>query len=582
MPKFRIGTDDFKEFIDEGGYFVDKTPLIQEIIKGNKVTLLPRPRRFGKTLNMTMLRYFFEKSEEEQAYLFENYAIADHPECMYHQGQYPVIYLTLKQIKGITFQEVEIQLRKLVSQLYDRHNFIAEILKTEIGKSDFTALRHGNSTIATLKSSLKEIISILYEYHHKPVIVLIDEYDSPLIEAWTHGYYNEMAEFMRSWLGGGLKHENGRALYRAVVTGILRIAKESIFSELNNLDVASPLMIGPYSDKFGFTQPELDLILDIFEAHSHTDIIRDWYNGYSFGGQTIYNPWSVISYIQAIPNPPGPKWLNTSSNAIVYEELEAGGFEIIRDLESLLSGQKIRYPVLETITFKDISKNPINIWSFLYFSGYLKADDPKWAEYDPNLLTYALSIPNREISAAYQQFVNSMYDTGDLSSGIKGFLTFFLENQSVSFLEETLQDLTLGLVSMYDLAKLPEAVFHAFVLGLIANLRHVFEIRSNAEAGYGRADILMIPKTKKYQTTFVIEFKSTHTQVDAYKAENDALWQIRTKEYEAPLKNAGVSPDFTRRLAIILQGKKVVVRDVSEIPEETRFSQNTGLHSPEP
>jgi hypothetical protein len=174
-----------------------------------------------------------------------------------------------------------------------------------------------------------------------------------MIEAWTHEYYDEMTGFMRSWLGAGLKHENGRVLYRAVVTGVLRIAKESIFSELNNLDVASPLMIGPYSDKFGFTQPDVDLLLEVFDTHSHAEIIHDWYNGYSYGGQTIYNPWSFISYIKGIPNPPGPKWLNNSSNALVYEELAAGGLEIKKDLEDLLSGQEIRYPIQETTTFRD-------------------------------------------------------------------------------------------------------------------------------------------------------------------------------------------------------------------------------------
>jgi hypothetical protein len=559
MPKFKIGTDDFKELIDEGGYFVDKTLLIREIIEGSKVTLLPRPRRFGKTLNMTMLRYFFEKSDLNQDYLFDGYAITDHPDCMSHQGQYPVIYLTLKKIKGDTWADAKEQIIQMIGRCCSSANLSPSMLRQE-DQDIYTSLVtfHPSDTILSL--SLELLTLWLYEFHKKPVIILIDEYDTPMIEAWSRGYYDEMATFMRAWLGAGLKQEHGRALYRAVITGILRIAKESIFSELNNLDVASPLMIGPYSDKFGFTQPELDLILEVFEVHSHADILRDWYNGYSYGGQTIYNPWSVISYIQAIPNPPGPKWLNTSSNALVYEELEAGGLEIKRDLECLLSGQEIRYPILETITFKDISKNPMNIWSFLYFSGYLKADYPQWAEYDPDLLTYALSIPNREISAAYRQFVNSMYETGDLSSGIKGFLTFFLENLPNSFLEEVLQDLTLGLVSMYDLAKLPEAVFHAFVLGLLANLRHVYEIRSNAEAGYGRADILMIPKTRKYQTAYVIEFKSITDKEGGQETVDDALGQIRTREYDAALKNAGVSPDAVRRLAVILQGKKVVVR----------------------
>ena len=380
-----------------------------------------------------------------------------------------------------------------------------------------------------------------------------------MIEAGTEGFYQEMTEFMRLWLGAGLKQENGLVLYRAVVTGILRIAKESIFSELNNLDVASPLMIGPYSDKFGFTQPEVDLILKEFSAERHSDIIRDWYNGYAFGGDTIYNPWSVISYIQAIPNPPGPKWLNTSSNALVYEELSCGGLEIKRDLESLLSGEELRYPLSETITFSDIGKNPINIWSFLYYSGYLKAEDPQWAEYDPNMLTYALAIPNREIMLAYQQFVNRMYETERGSAGIKGFIRFFLESQPALVLEQTLQDLTLGLVSMYDLAKLPEAVFHAFVLGLLVNLRSVYEIRSNAEAGYGRADILMIPKSRVYPTGYIIEFKTTGPKEEPEKIRLSALDQVRKKEYKAALVNAGVEEIRIVNLVISLQGKKISV-----------------------
>ena len=538
MPKFRIGTDDFKELIDEGGYFVDKSLLIREVIEGSKVTLLPRPRRFGKTLNMTMLRYFFEKSEKDRAYLFEGCAIAGYPEYMRHQGQYPVILLSLKQIKGASFAEVETQLRTLMSQLYDQYSIIADSISTEIGRTDFDSLRHGKSSIAALKNSLKELISLLYTYTHTPVIVLIDEYDTPMIEAWSHGYYHEMAEFMRLWLGAGLKHENGQALFRAVVTGILRIAKESIFSELNNLDVASPLMISPYSDKFGFTQPELDLILKAFQAESHGSIIQDWYNGYSFGGHTIYNPWSVISYVQAIPNPPGPKWLNTSSNTLVYEELAHGGVEIKRDLEILLSGRELRYPILETITFSDIGKNPVNIWTFLYYTGYLKAEEPKWADYDPDLLTYAVAIPNREIAQAYRQFVNQMFETGNQSAGTKDFIRFFLINQSPVVLERTLQDLTLRLVSMHDLARLPEAVFHAFILGLLANIRNLYEIRSNPEAGYGRADILMVPKTREYPVAYIIEFKTVDQKADPEVMAANALDQIRGKEYDAALSNA--------------------------------------------
>lgn len=244
-----------------------------------------------------------------------------------------------------------------------------------------------------------------------------------MIEAWSNNYYHEMTKFMRSWLGGGLKHENAHALYRAVITGILRVAKESIFSDLNNLKVITTLQSHKLSQMFGFTGHEIDTILSDFSIPEQEKVIREWYNGYSFGDQVVYNPWSVTNYIDNLPDPPGPHWLNTSANTLVYEELGGGGMEIKRDMEKLLSGEEIRYPITETITFNDIRRNPENIWSFLYFSGYLKAGDPKFADYDPGLLTYALSIPNKEIRAAYKQFVNSQFEKGDPSSGISSFLS---------------------------------------------------------------------------------------------------------------------------------------------------------------
>jgi len=554
MQKFRIGTDDFKELIDDGGYFVDKSLLIRDIIEGNKVTLIPRPRRFGKTLNMTMLRYFFERSEESREYLFADCAISGFPEYMQHQGQYPVIYISLKDLKRDSYEHFIEAILAEIARLYLSFSEISGIL-SEGSRDRFLRICKEEATTNDLYSSLKELIAYCYQYYKKPVIVLIDEYDSPMIEAFSNGYYDEMAAFMRSWLGAGLKPEHGQVLYRAVVTGILRIAKESIFSDLNNLDVASPLMIGPFADKFGFTEPEVDLILTAFHAEDHADTIRDWYNGYSFGGHTIYNPWSLISYIQAIPNPPGPKWLNTSSNALVYEELAAGGLEIKRDLELLLSGEELRYPLSENITFGDIGRNPANIWSLLYYSGYLKAEEPQ--SDIRGRLAYRISIPNREISNAYEHFIESLYLKTD--AGFDTLLKCFLGERPVSQIEPVLQDLTLGLVSMYDLAKLPEAVFHAFVLGLLANLRTVYEIRSNAEAGYGRADILMIPRTREYPAAYIIEFKTADAQ-QKRDVPSNALAQIANKEYEVALANAGVSRERIKRLGIVLQGKRIEVQ----------------------
>ena len=560
MPAFRIGTDNFKKLRDSKGYFVDKSLLIKEIIEGSDVTLLPRPRRFGKTLNMTMLRYFFEHSGEDKRYLFEDLAIADHPDCMKHQGQYPVLFISLKDVKGISWDEMKSRLIEKVGELLMPYEYIAPTLQP-IYQNAFHALISGNPDDATLKASMKNLITWLYTYHKKPVIVLIDEYDSPMIEAWTHGFYPEMTEFMRSWLGGGLKHENAHALYRAVITGILRVAKESIFSDLNNLKVITTLQSHIVSHMFGFTEAEIDKILTDFSIPQHGNIIRQWYDGYSFGDQTIYNPWSVTNYVDNLPDPPGPHWLNTSANTLVYEELSQGGIEIKRDLEKLLSGEEIRYPINETITFRDIGRNPANIWSFLYFSGYLRAGDPQWADYDPNLLTYALTIPNREISAAYKQFVNSDFGRGDPSSGINAFLSVFLESKGSEILEYSLQDLTLGLVSCHDLARLPEAVFHAFVLGLLANLRSIYDIRSNAESGLGRADILMIPKGTTYPTAFVIEFKSIGQKENIEKAAQRALEQVREKQYDAPVVSMGIKPGQVRLLAVVLQGKKVIVKE---------------------
>ncbi|OQB39185.1 MAG: putative AAA-ATPase [Euryarchaeota archaeon ADurb.Bin165] len=422
MPVFRIGTDNFKELIDEGGYFVDKSLFIREIIDGNKVVLLPRPRRFGKTLNMTMLRYFFEKSEDDRSYLFEKLAISKYPDYQKHQGQYPVIFISLKDVKGASWDESRKRLVEKMGELLSQFKYIEPVLEP-IYREGFMAVLSGNPDDASMKASLKNLITWLYNYHQKPVIVLIDEYDTPMIEAWSNNYYHEMTEFMRSWLGGGLKHENAHALYRAVITGILRVAKESIFSDLNNLKVITTLQSHKLSQMFGFTGHEIDTILSDFSIPEQEKVIREWYNGYSFGDQVVYNPWSVTNYIDNLPDPPGPHWLNTSANTLVYEELGGGGMEIKRDMEKLLSGEEIRYPITETITFNDIRRNPANIWSFLYFSGYLKAGDPKFADYDPGLLTYALSIPNKEIRAAYKQFVNSQFEKGDPSSGISSFLS---------------------------------------------------------------------------------------------------------------------------------------------------------------
>ena len=557
MPELTIGTDDFQEMRRAGGYFVDKSLLIREILDGNKCLLLPRPRRFGKTLNLSMLRYFFERCDENRAPLFDGLQIAEDAEAMQHQGRYPVIFTSLKGIKAPMWEGAFNQFTLNIGEIY--LGFSEQVLPSlsALHRPMYERICEGRPTQIDLQNSLRNLISHLYDLYGEPVVVLIDEYDTPIIEAWNHGYYEEMIEFMRCWLGAGLKHERGAALYRAVVTGIMRVAKESIFSGLNNLVTWTTLREGPFADKFGFTQPEVEKLLCDFDAQELAEPIAEWYNGYDFGGTTIYNPWSVVNSVQGGMSAVEPHWLNTASNQLIYEELDAGGLTVKRDLEKLLKGEELRYPISESITFADIGRGARNIWTFLYFSGYLRAEDP---EQDlRGRLTYSLSIPNREVSLAYEQFIERVY-TDAIPDGLDVLIDCFLEDRPAEDLQGVLQELVLSLVSHHDIGRRAEAVFHAFVLGLLANLRRMYEIRSNAESGYGRADIIMRPTTERYPLAFVIEFKSIEDDADADGALDEALQQIEDRDYAAQLRSAGVAADDIRRLAVVLSGKELHVR----------------------
>ena len=560
MPIFKVGTDDFKKLRDDGGYFVDKSLLIKEVIAGSEVLLLPRPRRFGKTLNLSMLRYFFERSPDDRSYLFQDLAIASLPEIMAQQGKYPVIYLSLKDIKGNDWDSSWAKMRKSILSLYLAHSYLLDSLPPA-RKAEFEAITLNQAEPTVVEGSLKDLITDLHAYYQQPVVVLIDEYDSPMIEAWDKGYYRPMADFMRSWLGGGLKHVEGAAVYRSVVTGILRIAKESIFSGLNNLDVWSTLSPGPFADKFGFTEEDVQRILVDFAQESVSEDIRAWYNGYNFGGVTIYNPWSVSQSVNRFPAPPGPQWLNTASNQLVYTELESGGMELKRDLEKLLAGEELRYPILDTITFADIGHNPVNIWSFLYYAGYLKASDPAYDPLDLMTLTYAISIPNLEVALVYKQFIGKYLEEQLQwrNAAVQDWLHSLLNCDWPRF-EALLQELVENLFSCHDTGKYPEAVFHAFTLGLLANLRGIYEIHSNPETGYGRADILLRPRGERFPLGFAIEFKTLPADGNLEQAITEALAQIEVKEYTARLREAGVPAEQIRKLAVVVSGRRVKVR----------------------
>jgi hypothetical protein len=557
--RFLIGTDLFSKHRLANAYFVDKSLLISDILNGSEVTLLPRPRRFGKTLGMTMMKAFFEQNEPGNRALFSGLKIENDNEAMKHFGKYPTIYMSLKDIRAGDWQTAKAMLVTKMSTLIKEHlPQLHGCLDSETEKV-LDELQHKRAQNSDLLGSLRTLVTALYEATGQPVVLLIDEYDTPVIEARVNGYQQEMLDFFKSWLGSALKPEKGEILFRAVLTGILRIARESLFSELNNFRVHSMINAGPFADKFGFTEDEVQKILSDFGQQKNAEEIKRWYNGYNIGDLTIYNPWSVTSYIADYPLPARPHWLNTSSNRLIHEELAKGGMELKRELQTLLRGEELRYEINENTVLDDVGKNTTNIWSFLYFCGYLKAQDPKYSPINPNRLEYSLSIPNAEVSLAYEDFVRREFDTLLPDAGLEAFQICFTQPAAhLQHLETTLQRLVLQLVSFHDTARQPEAVFHAFCLGLLANLRMIYDIRSNHEVGYGRADITMEPKTDRFPTGFVIEFKSIAENDDIEQALNQALEQIKSKAYDTQLEHAGVAPIY--RIAIVLQGKKLRVK----------------------
>ena len=560
-PRFLIGSDLFAKHRAENVYYVDKSLLVLDILQGADVTLLPRPRRFGKTLGMTLLKAFFEHQKPENRQLFSGLQIESCPEALAHFGKYPTIYLSLKDIRAENWDMAKAMLVEKIADLVKQHKPIW------LGNGDVEVVENLESLASKTAAwpdslgSLRILMTALYEVTGQPVVVLIDEYDTPVIEARQRGYQKEMLDFLKSWLGSALKPERGEILFKAVLTGILRIAKESLFSGLNNLRVHGLLNAGPFADKFGFTEAEVQKILVDFGGTDKADEVRQWYNGYSVNGQTIYNPWSLVIYIDDLPNPPRPHWLNTASNSLVHEELAKGGLELKADLERLLRGEVLRYEINENTVLDEVGKSTANIWSFLVFCGYLKAEDPQPSPLDDTITEYALSIPNAEVAKAYTGFVAAYFSELQWDQEVETFKQCFISPQThLSHLEATLQRLVLNLVSHHDLAKQPEAVFHAFCLGLLANLRMVYDIRSNHEVAYGRADITMRPKTTRFPVGYVIEFKSIPVGQDVDVALQEALIQIESKAYDTQLLSQGVQ--LIHRLAMVLQGKHLRIKIV--------------------
>ena len=554
-----IGLSDFPRLIREGYSYVDKSLLIQSVLDSSaQVLLLPRPRRFGKTLNLSMLRAFFDRDMPSADELFRGLAIEQAgEEYTAYLGRYPVVFLTLKDVKTLNWEDCLGHLQQVISREYKRHERLSKegFLDTE-EQEQFRKIRAHECARHELEESLSNLLTWLERAHGEQVVLLIDEYDTPIHAGYQSGFYEEITSFMRNWLSGALKDH--ASLKKGVLTGILRVARESIFSGLNNLAVAGILKAGPFGDKFGFTEPEVEWLLADFGLSETLPDVREWYNGYRFGETVIYNPWSILNFIDDRPAPPASHWVNTSSNDLVRDLLESGGREIREDLEALLAGGSVECEVTEDLPLRDIRGDTEAIWSLLLFSGYLK---PVGVHDDDLGPCYELAIPNREVSVLYRRIARHW-----LTRHIPGkYLTRLLKaltNGDVAEFARHLQTLVLNMLSYHDTAagekKTPEVVYQSFVLGLLANLGDQYRIRSNIESGLGRADILMSPVASG-ERGIVMEFKRLGEKEEMAAQLTAALEQIEKKQYAATLRDEGCGEVL--ELAIVFDGKRLMVRE---------------------
>jgi hypothetical protein len=545
-----IGINNFKEIIEKNCYYVDKTLLIKELLdKGNKVILLPRPRRFGKTLNLSMLYYFFSNVEQAE-HLFNNTAIVQDASSMVHQSKYPVIFITFKDVKVSSWQKAYNELTLLLKKEFERHYDILASRMTPIEIADYTAIMQRKADEALFTHSLKTLSYLLQRHYQKKVIILLDEYDAPIHAAFTHGYYKEMVEFIRNLFSAALKDND--ALEFSVMTGILRTAKEGIFSGLNNLKVYSILQ-EPFSHHFGFMQHEVDACLADYGLASKHQEIKTWYNGYQFAGTTIYNPWSILNCVQD-QGTLIPYWSNTSDNALVTMLITKSNETIKTELESLLQEKTITKAIDEAFVFPGMERNENAIWSLLVFSGYLT---PRHQELARGQWLCELAIPNQEVYFLYENLVSSSFQEVLTNANIKALRESFVEGNGALF-EEILQQYVLNSMSMFDLPKNePEKSYHLFVLGLLVTLQDTYEVVSNRESGFGRYDIMLIPKdtTKR---GLIIEFKRTLPKETLEIAADKALEQIHTKQYVHELKRRGIT--IISAFGIAFKGKKVLLK----------------------
>lgn len=533
-----IGVDDFEKLIQSNYYYIDKTLLIKELLdRRGEVNLFTRPRRFGKSLNLSMLKCFFETTAVPARELFSGLDIMNQGEdYLKYMGAYSVISISLKSTRQKDFQSSYIKIVEAISEEYRRHKYLLqnENLDT-IQKERYIRIMNGTAEPTDITYSLKFLSEVLYGYHGKKAIILIDEYDVPLEHAYFSGYYDQMSPFIRSLFEEGLK--SNPFMEFSVITGCLRITKESIFTGLNNLKINS-ILSASYDEYFGFLQPEVDTMAMYYgiQEESTRVLIKEWYDGYTFGLKAVYNPWSVINYIESVyvnkQALPVPYWANTSSNKIVRTLVERAELSAKEELEQLIGGGTIEKPIHEDITYEDIEKSENNLWNFLFFTGYLKMCSQRLIG---DTIYVTMAIPNIEICYIYKSKIMDWFQERLKEKNLQGFYDSIVVADVMKFQEE-LTNLLRESISFYDNK---ETFYHGFLLGLLERIDG-YAISSNQESGNGRYDIMLkSPDIEKAAIIFELKVASSYKNILA-EAQR-AICQINERHYGEELSRDGYS-----------------------------------------
>ena len=558
-----IGNQGFDDIRENKYFYIDKTGLIKEWwSSGDAVTLITRPRRFGKTLNMSMLNCFFSNQYANRGDLFEGLSVWEDEKYRQLQGTYPVIFLSFADVKQNDLQGALWKIKKIIFNIYQQYAWLGSwegLMAVE--REQFVGITPDMEDTSA-QSAIQDLCSYLSRYYKKKVIVILDEYDTPMQEAYIHGYWDKFTAFMRSLFNATFK--TNPYLERAVMTGITRVSKESIFSDLNNLAVVTTTS-DRYSTAFGFTQEEVFKSLDDMGLGERRDDVKRWYDGFVFGEhRDIYNPWSITNFLKE--KKLRPYWASTSSNGLVSRLIQTAPPDIKQMMEDLISGREIVVNFDEQIVFSQLGKNKNAIWSLLMASGYLKPDK---VEYKGELLEpwYHLSITNLETVSMFSNMFKGWFnnDSSNYGEFVQALLKGRLREMNIY-----MNDVALSTFSYFDVGTQPsertqpERFFHGFVLGLLVELRDIYEIKSNRESGYGRYDVMLVPKSddRKYNA-IILEFKvfDSYDESTLEDTAQSALRQIEEKNYDAELIARGIEKDRIRHYGFAFEGKKVLIAE---------------------